>query len=469
MRIALVNTNRIRPPIAPIGLDYVAEALVAAGHEPELLDLCWEEDPPEAITRFFAGREFGVVGVTLRNVDDCGFTSRESFLPGFAAMLRLIREHSGAPMVLGGVGFSTMPEYVLASCGAEAGVWGDGEFAFPEIASRIERGEDWRGAPNLVLREAGVCRRNPPAMGPLDRLPSMSRAWVDNRRYFDEGGQAGFETRRGCACPCVYCADPVAKGALARVRPPAAVADEIERLLAMGIDHLHTCDPEFNMPVAHAFAVCDEFERRGLGEKLRWYAYCAPSPFSPALARAMRRAGCVGINFGTDSGDAGMLRRLGRGFGPEAILDAARWCRDAGIAVMLDLLLGAPGETRESILRTVDVARRSGAERVGASVAVRVYPGTPLAAQIEAAGAAGLTGGSGPADPLYFLEPAVAPFIFRLLDEAIAGDPAFLFHDPSRAGRNYNYNANQVLVDAIARGCRGAYWDILRRCRTAAM
>jgi radical SAM superfamily enzyme YgiQ (UPF0313 family) len=204
--------------------------------------------------------------------------------------------------------------------------------------------------------------------------------------------------------------------------------------------------------------------RRGLGEKLRWYAYCAPAPFSPELARAMREAGCAGINFGVDNGDAEMLRRLGRGFAPEDILNAVRWSREAGLAVMLDLLLGAPGETRESLVRTVELMRQVEPDRVGVSVGVRVYPGTKLARQVASEEhRAGLAGGESASAPLFFLEPAVAPYAFQLLDSLIGDDPRFLFFDPSRPERNYNYNANQRLVEAIQAGYRGAYWDILRR------
>ena len=52
----------------------------------------------------------------------------------------------------------------------------------------------------------------------------------------------------------------------------------------MGIDHVHTCDSEFNIPADHALAVCREIVRRGLGGRLRWYAYCAPLPFTAELA-----------------------------------------------------------------------------------------------------------------------------------------------------------------------------------------
>ena len=66
MRIALVNTNRITPPVAPIGLDYVAETLRASGHRPELLDLCWEERWEPAIARFLANGQFGRVERRVR-------------------------------------------------------------------------------------------------------------------------------------------------------------------------------------------------------------------------------------------------------------------------------------------------------------------------------------------------------------------------------------------------------------------
>jgi len=64
----------------------------------------------------------------------------------------------------------------------------------------------------------------------------------------------------------------------------------------------------------------------------------------------------VGINFGVDSGDAKILRRLKRAHTPEDIEQAVSLCKENDIRVMLDLLLGAPGETRESLAQTSDSA-----------------------------------------------------------------------------------------------------------------
>jgi radical SAM superfamily enzyme YgiQ (UPF0313 family) len=454
MRVALINTNRMQPPVAPIGLDYLAEALNAAGHRVDLLDLCWEPDASAAVARFLDHADFGLIGITLRNTDDCGYTSRQSFLGEFAGVVDTVRAHTPAPVVLGGIGFSVMPEAVLELAGASLGVWGEGEFVLPELACRLESNRNWRDLPNLIWRSGETWQRNPASTWPLAGLPPMSRNWVDNRRYFRHGGQAGFESKRGCFAQCVYCADPIAKGRQTRLRPPAAVADELDALLQQGIDHLHTCDGEFNLPVSHAFDVCGEIVRRGLGDRLRWYAYCSPAPFSRDLARAMRQAGCVGINFGVDSGDEDVLRRLRRGFTPADILNATRWSRDAGMAVMLDLLLGSPGETRESLVRTIEMTKQASPDRVGVSIGVRLYPGTELAARVKPTDST---------EPLFFLEPEIAPFVFPLLDTLIGDDERFFFFDPSRPARNYNYNANQRLIDAIGQGYRGAYWDILRR------
>jgi len=163
---------------------------------------------------------------------------------------------------------------------------------------------------------------------------------IDNKRYFKKGGQAGIETKRGCPGKCIYCAEPAAKGDIVRTRSPADVTDEIAHLLQQGIDYFHTCDSEFNLPDRHAKDICKEILARNIGDKIRWYAYCSPLTFNRDLAELMKAAGCAGINFGVDNGDAAMLDILQRDFSPDDIENTARYCRQSGITTMFDLLLG---------------------------------------------------------------------------------------------------------------------------------
>ena len=226
----------------------------------------------------------------------------------------------------------------------------------------------------------------------------------------------------------------------------------------------HLCDSEFNIPETHAERVCEELIRHKAVKKARWYTYCSPVPFSPRLAELMRRAGCVGINFGVDSGDREMLRRLRRSFVPEDIADTVAACKKAGITVMLDLLFGSPFESAESIAHTIDLMKNIDPDCVGVSVGVRVYPGTALESMVKSESLrGGISGNERKNEPVFFIEQRIAPEIFDLIDRRIGNDNRFFFFDPSKPEVNYNYNANERLAEAISKGYRGAYWDILRR------
>jgi hypothetical protein len=265
----------------------------------------------------------------------------------------------------------------------------------------------------------------------------------------------------------------VAKSRRVRLRPPEAVALEVEALLAQGIDHLHTCDSEFNLPEVHAKEVCKALRERGLGDRIRWYAYCTPMPFSDELAGWMKRAGCVGIDFGVDHGDDGMLQRLGRNFRATDLLETARLCRKHGLVFMFDLLLGGPGETPETLRRAIELMRRAEPDRVGLSIGVRIYPGTPLARRLlresitpdHPALFGQVADNPDFLAPIFYVEPPLGQGIFELVGTLVGEDERFFFADPTKADRNYNYNANEVLREAIRRGARGAYWDILRKSR----
>ena len=72
------------------------------------------------IASFFDRTSVNLVGVTLRNTDDCAFTSRQSFVGEFADMVNTIRKHTNALIMLGGVGLSVTPEEVTNLCKADA-------------------------------------------------------------------------------------------------------------------------------------------------------------------------------------------------------------------------------------------------------------------------------------------------------------------------------------------------------------
>ena len=471
MKVLLVNPNRMRPVVAPLALEYIAQGLSEEGIGYDILDLAFSEDPRAEVDRYFSLNSPTAVGITVRNTDDCYYLSGDFVLERVKEITDEIRRCTDAPLILGGVGFSAMPEAVLRYLDADFGIVGEGEEALPQLLRALRGDGDLSEVSGLIYRAGEGFERNPVRSIDLSGRTLSYRGAIDNLRYFREGGMAGFESKRGCDRKCIYCLDPISKGRKVRLRPPEDVADEVERLLSMGVTHFHTCDSEFNIPEHHALAVCEEFVRRGLGERIRWYAYASPRPFTDELASLMRRAGCVGVDFGVDHADEDMLERLGRDFGPEEAERAVRLCKKYGIVCMCDLLLGGPGETKESLRTTVERMRRFAPDRVGVALGVRLYPGTALADMVSEEGftpenpnlKGKVVGNPDWLLPVFYLSEDLGEDPASYLAEVVGGDRRFFFPSPEDLRRNYNYNDNQLLVQAIGKGYRGAFWDILRR------
>ena len=477
--LLLINTNRMMPPIAPVGLDYVACAARRAGIETHVLDLNLADDPEARLAECFAKTQPSLVGMTFRNADDSFWPSAAWFVPSLQETLNTVRRLTDAPIVLGGVGFSIFAQRIMEYVNADYGIRGDGEQAIVELYSEIRGSRQFERVPGLIWRQEDQWQANAPAW-PKQLVVPTERNAFDNLWYFQHGGQLGIETKRGCGRQCLYCADPLAKGPIARRRDPREVADEVQALFAQGVDVLHLCDAEFNLPREHAIDVCDEMIRRGLGTKVQWYAYLAVVPFDAELARQMRLAGCVGINFTSDSAHPAMLSVYRQPHTKNDLAQAVRLCREQGMAVMLDMLLGGPGETPETLAESVAFFRSIEPDCVGAGLGVRVYPNTGMAARLAMEGPLDSNPAirrryEGPVDflrPTFYIATSLGERPARLVRDLIAGDQRFFPPEEegdlgtgAEAQHDHNYNANQSLCDAIAAGARGAYWDILRKMK----
>ncbi|MHC4559329.1 MAG: B12-binding domain-containing radical SAM protein [Planctomycetota bacterium] len=480
--LTLINTNRMAPAIGPIGLDYIAASVRQAGIDVEVLDLGFADEPAKAIKEHFSIRDPELVGVSFRNADDCFWPSADWFVPGLKETIETIRTMTDAPIVTGGVGFSIFARSIVEYTDVNFGICGDGEMAIITLIHQLQGTRRFTDVPGLVWQENKIIHSNPPSW-PNSISLGTTRNFIDNPSYFKKGGQCGLETKRGCNRNCIYCADPLAKGDRLRLRNPSEVADEVQSLLLQGIDVLHLCDSEFNVPRSHAYAVCEEFNRRSLGDKIRWYAYMSPVPFDADLAEAMAQAGCVGIDFTGDSGCESMLRTYHQQHSREDIAAAVKLCRLNNIAVMIDLLLGGPGETPQTVRETIDFIKRINPDCAGAALGVRVYPRTTMETIVAEELQEGKDSNirrkySGPINllkPTFYISNTLGERPAELVKDLIDGDQRFFEpaveidrkESENSDATNYNYNENILLTQAIGKGARGAYWDILRKLRNS--
>jgi hypothetical protein len=108
--------------------------------------------------------------------------------------------------------------------------------------------------------------------------------------------------------------------------------------------------------------------------------YMKPKVSDPSVFRLLKRAGCIAVDFGTDSGSEELLRSLKKGFHVDDIVNASRACRNAGIEFCHSLLFGAPGENLATIQETVELMDMLNPKAVIAMTGIRLYPGAELTA-----------------------------------------------------------------------------------------
>lgn len=466
MTFLLVNTNTVKPPVSPVGLEYTGEALVEAGVPVQVLDLSFEADWKSALARELNDSEPTIVGLAVRNTDDCSFVTKRSYLPWIIEVVAEVKRLSQAFILLGGGGFSIMPDTILKLTGVDAGIAGDSEQTAVALTRCITNGEDFSHLPNLIFRidERIVCNQRVDI--DLRYLPAHRRRLFDNKKYEELGAMVGIETKRGCSGQCIYCADPLIKGNRKRLCPPAMVLQEFHSLIAQGVSWFHLCDSEFNLPVGHAKEICLTIIEAGLGDRIRWYTYCSPVPFDSELSSLMKRAGCAGINFGVDSLCDEQLFRLGRNHSESDIRRLVEILKYEGLNYMFDLLIGGPGETEKTIKVTIKKALELDIPLVGISTGVRIYPGTPLGRAIVNGS---LEGRIYPqiekalSEPVFYLSPHLSDDVSLLLNKFVCHDPRFLFLSSPTEDGSYNYADDNALCRLIEQGARGAYWDIIRQ------
>ena len=113
MKVLLVSANTLREPypVYPLGLDYVAGS-IAADHQVDIVDMnsLGNLDSLAAMIKKYSP---DVVGLSLRNIDNTDTTDPRGFIGQYREIVDVIRNHTDAPLVLGGSGFTIFPEETM--------------------------------------------------------------------------------------------------------------------------------------------------------------------------------------------------------------------------------------------------------------------------------------------------------------------------------------------------------------------
>ncbi len=456
MRVLLVSANQERSPdpVAPLGLCYVATAVADAGHDVLVVDLCFRPDVETAIAEGADALRPDVIGLSMRNVDNCAFPDTVSYLPHYRRVVAACRAASEAPVVLGGSAFTTMPAHYLRVLDVPYGVVGEGEGTFPALLERLAAGHVADDLGGLARLDGERVRVNAPAwLSDLDGLRA-DRRWMDVGEYFERGGMANLQTKRGCHFKCTFCAYPVIEGRGMRTRDPALIAAEVRALLDdHGIDQFFVVDSIFNAPRGYAERVAAAL--RPLGRHVRWSCFVGPGNFTAELADLMMEAGCQSVDFGTDAASTATLRGYRKSFTVEDILAASAVCRERSLPFCHSLVFGGEGETWDTVAETIAVMDTCRPTAVNAMCGVRVYPETPLAATLLARGE--VPSVEALYEPWFHFAPAVRAGLADVVGEAARARGNWLL-----PGNKIN-DEDQLFATLRGRGLKGDLWRYVTR------
>jgi radical SAM superfamily enzyme YgiQ (UPF0313 family) len=345
LRILFIEVDAAREwACASIGPAFIAAFLRARGHEVSLYRAGVDKTPQEIISNI---REAGpdLIGISL--------TTRQWLRA--RELVRAIRAEIDVPVVAGGLHPTFSPKQVLESPGFDYVCLGEGEEPMLDLVTALESGESTLGIDNIWT--AGSVRPvlRPPFQS-LDDLPFMARDMLDEYE-----GCVHMTTQRGCPFPCTYCSarmyNELYEGTAnyGRRRSHENVLDELLEI-------------QRNGTLAYVIFLDDTFTiyRRWVKEFCRVYGERLGIPFSlharvetvnEQLIDELAAAGCKHITYGVESGSLRVRRDImQRAATNEQIKDVFRWARDAGIMVTANYMLGVPGETRDDLQQTFDLA-----------------------------------------------------------------------------------------------------------------
>ena len=354
----------------PLGVLYIVSTLEARGFEADVLDASLDTLSDEQIIDRIRRRDPDAIGLsctthTRLEMRDLTYAIKKAF--------------PGKFVVVGGPHVSFCPEETLEHTAADAVIIGEGEMKMLDLFS----GKPLNKIPGLAYRANGEIRVNADEgfIQDLDSLPAPARHKIDMNRY---PGYSTLKRRtshilsnRGCPFGCLYCSATYFWGKSTRSLSAEKVLGEIEGLVDnYGVRALYFYDDAFTADKKKARKVCEALIEKKL--QLIWGTSTRIDLVDEELLKLMARAGCRQIDFGLETLNQAVQKKVGTKATYQRARDTIRTAINAGIEhVKVYLIIGLPGDTPGQLRETFAKTLSTVATEVSSQI-LRIYPGTPI-------------------------------------------------------------------------------------------
>ena len=376
MQVTLVNPPyppgaHQHPPFMPLGIAYLAAVLEKNGYEVNIIDC-----QALHLTVNDAEKE-----LRKHQPDIVGLTSTTLTYKSAISIIKVAKDAlPNCLTIIGGSHVTFWDEEALHECPQlDIIVRGEGEATLLEIAKKVEKGESFHDVVGTTCRKGGGIVKNPdrPHIEDLESLPYPAfHLWPIEQ--FKKYGKIIFPvmTSRGCTFWCDFCSAVRMFGRKYRMRSPKKVVDELEFLYKKyGEDQYTFYDDAFTVDQSRTEEMCNEILKRGL--KIKWDCETRVDMVTKNLLQKMKNAGCIAVWFGVEAGSAKVIKAMGKGISLTQTFNAFKWANEVGLMTVASMILGFPGETRETAMESINLLSKIKSDEIGVYIATP-YPGTPM-------------------------------------------------------------------------------------------
>jgi len=323
----------------PIGLFYVAALLQEHRFDVEILNWSDINATPREIERTLREKQPDVIGFSILHANRWG---------GIEIARTAKRLNPSIKIVFGGIGATFLWKTLLTRYEEiDYIVLGEGEYPFLNLLNHLQN--DAGGAmvdiPGIAFwKEGQIIQTEPEGLiRDLDALPNPAK-------YFSYQHVA---LTRGCAGACTFCGSPRFWKRRVRFHSTDYFVEQIERLYHRGVRFLHFSDDTFTIDKKRTIAICRKLTEKNLN--MSWAAISRVDCVSEEILLWMRKAGCVQISYGVESGSEKLRKFLNKKITTAQIKNAFALTCKFGILPRAYFIYGCPEETWKTIHQTIDM------------------------------------------------------------------------------------------------------------------
>lgn len=348
--------------LPPLGIGYIAAVLEENGFSPKIID---------SIPLNYDLHELIEI-LKEQKPDVVAFSSTVIFIHMTKEAAKMVKEAlPNTTVILGGPHVTSLPHETMKFKYFDLAALHEGEYTFLELAKAFEKNKnllkdkkELSKIKGIVYRDNGKLKFTPPRelIKDLDELPFPARhlfppldKYSPVEASFKRLPYAHMMSSRGCPYRCIFC-DSKIFGHTVRMRSPENVLAEINYLVdTYGVREIRFFDDTFTFDKQRAMEISRLIKENH--PQLIWTAITRVNHVDPELLKAMREAGCWQLSYGLESGSQRMLNIMKKGTTVEQGRKAVKWTKQAGMEARAYFVFGMPGETLESIDKTVKFAK----------------------------------------------------------------------------------------------------------------